>query len=162
MNSFFLLMLVDAKKTYIYENVREWTKKFDVFACDKLFFPCNISNTHWTMVVIFMQQKRICYYDSLAGEGVQGLKYLEGLRQWLADEHVTKKGSLLDTSVFELVPGQQATTPQQTNGNDCGVFSAMFADFLSDDLDLMSFQQADIPMFRRKIAHYILKGELDY
>ena len=43
-----------------------------------------------------------------------------------------------------------------------GMFSTMYADFLSDDLPLDSFSQADITDFRRKAVAAILRGELNY
>jgi Ulp1 family protease len=159
-NSFFIKRLLDDEGgKYSYGNVKRWTKKFDVFASNKLFFPVNISNTHWTLAVVFMRLKRICYFDSMAGKGT---RYLQGLQRWASDEHKDKKGTELDDAAFELVPCNRNTTPQQMNGVDCGVFTTMFADFLSDDLDLMEFQQVNIPMFRRKIGHFILQGTLDY
>ncbi len=52
--------------------------------------------------------------------------------------------------------------PQQRNGVDCGMFTIMYADFLSDDLDLRGFGQEDIPTYRRKTVAAILRGCLDY
>jgi Ulp1 family protease len=51
--------------------------------------------------------------------------------------------------------------PQQVGVIDCGVFAAMSADFLSDDLPLQ-FSQNDIPLFRNRMVASILRGELDY
>ena len=42
------------------------------------------------------------------------------------------------------------------------MFSTMYADFLSDDLPLDSFSQADITDFRRKAVAAILRGGLNY
>lgn len=159
MNSFFVHKLIDAESKYVYSNVRRWTKSFDVFQSDKIFFPVNLSNTHWTLAVIHMKERYIAYYDSMAGSGS---KYLKALLQWVQDEHKDKKGSDLDVSEWKLVPCEAEATPQQLNGVDCGVFTTMFADFISDALPLMSFQQMHIPLFRRKIAHFILNGEIDY
>ena len=54
-------------KKYTYNNVKRWTKQFDVFTMDKLFFPLNLDNMHWTMIIIYMQLHEIHYYDSMAG-----------------------------------------------------------------------------------------------
>jgi Ulp1 family protease len=95
-NSFFVSKLLEGD-TYTYKNVKRWTKKFDIFSKEKVFFPVNISNTHWygapsvvlysvlfafrskffnsvdicdrTMMVAFMQKKKIVYYDSMGGSG---------------------------------------------------------------------------------------------
>jgi sentrin-specific protease 1 len=52
--------------------------------------------------------------------------------------------------------------PQQHNGSDCGMFTLMFADFISDNLDLGGFSQSDIKDYRRKVAAAILRGSLNY
>ena len=164
LNSFFLTKLLDGTGIYTYANVRRWTKKFDVFSADKIFFPINVSNTHWTLAVVHMHDQRIQYYDSMGGKGT---KYLDALLRWVQDEHEDKKAKLgsggqFDATRWRRVGTIQATTPQQRNGVDCGVFCILFADFLSDNLDLSSFQQKDISMFRRKVAHFIVNGELSY
>lgn len=41
-----------------------------------------------------------------------------------------KKKQEFDEQGWELVP-TQPDTPQQANGSDCGVFTSIFADFLS-------------------------------
>ena len=46
-----------------------WTKNFDIFEKDKLFFPINIDNTHWTMMVVYVQDKRVMYLDSMGQLG---------------------------------------------------------------------------------------------
>ena len=177
-SSGFLLKLVDGEG-YQYDNVKRWTRKdkpvkndeywsqrfkdTTVFEFDKLFFPINITNTHWTLAVIYVTEKRIQYYDSIAGYGGPALedKYLNALFQWLQDEHKDKCGTELpDKESWKKDRCNKKSTPQQKNGVDCGVFTIMFADYLSDNLKL-SFTQKDIPKFRLKIGHHILNGKLD-
>lgn len=35
----------------------------DIFKLKYLFFPININNNHWTLIVVYMEEKRISYYD---------------------------------------------------------------------------------------------------
>jgi sentrin-specific protease 1 len=44
-----------------------------------------------------------------------------------------KKKQEFDEQDWELVP-TQPDTPQQANGSDCGVFTSIFADYLSRNL----------------------------
>lgn len=83
--------------------------------------------THWCMAVIFMTEKRIQYYDSMSGSGTTCLNVL---LRYLHDEMQHKKSATFDASDWELVTTDD-DTPQQANGSDCGVFSCMFADYLS-------------------------------
>ena len=62
---------------------------------------------------------------------------------------------------LSLIQPTMSDTPQQTNGDDCGVFMSMCADYLSEDLQVTSFAQADIPRLRLRMAHAILAGRLD-
>ena len=156
-NSFFINKLLDEGRGYNYVGVRRWTKKFDVFAHRMLFFPVNISNTHWCLAVVHVREKRIQYYDSMGGPGTY---YLRALQRWVVDEMKHKKGEDIDPEEWRLQP-TTSDTPQQKNGSDCGVFTSMCADYLSEDLQLSDFAQRDIPRLRYRIAHSIINGRLD-
>lgn len=52
-----------------------------------------------------------------------------------------------------------ASTPQQDNGTDCGVFTCMFAYYLALQLQLR-FSAADMPYFRQRITLEILNKEI--
>ena len=109
------------------------------------------------MLVMYIQKKRIAYYDSF---GSSGRRYLDGALKYLGDEAIKRQYTDFDPSEWELFsPGNNV--PQQNNCNDCGVFSIMFADFISDNLPL-KFTQQQIPMIRMKICANILRGFLNY
>jgi sentrin-specific protease 1 len=122
--------LVDDSKQYNYLNVKRWTKKIDIFSLDKIFVPINITNTHWTIAVVFMQSKEIKYYDSMHGNGS---KYTSSLLKWIKDDAADKKGDKdYDISVWKTSNVPEA--PLQHNGYDCGVFTIVCADYLLDHL----------------------------
>jgi sentrin-specific protease 1 len=157
-NSFFITKLLICDNCYTYLNVTRWTKTIDIFEMDKIFFPINLNNEHWAMAVVFMRRKRICYYDSLSWNGE---KYVNGLMQWVQDEGINKKnGMRVDAAEWEL-SYKESNVPQQTNGYDCGVFSIICADFISDDLPLI-YSQDHMDKFRKQIASAILRGSLTY
>jgi sentrin-specific protease 1 len=127
---------------------------------DKIFIPINISQTHWALAVILVQDKEILYFDSMKRKG-KGTKYNKALLQWLVDEARTKKNINLNTSEWKL---KDMDCPQQHNGYDCGVFLIMAANFISDNLRVVedNYGQAHMPFFRLKIASDILRGSYDY
>jgi Ulp1 family protease len=86
--------------------------------------------------------------------------YLKGLLRWVVDEGKDKKGLAVDPKEWTLV-SQELHVPQQSNGVDCGVFTTMCADFISDDLPLQ-YSQAQMLMFREKIGTDIMRGHLLY
>lgn len=70
-----------------------------------------------------------------------------------------KKSQELNISEWTVIT-QEAGVPQQgSNGNECGVFTMMCADFLSDNLP-MTYSLQEIDYFRLKIAADILRGNL--
>ena len=68
-----------------------------------------------------------------------------------------KKGGTIDLQLWRLVPCSDAKCFIQGNGYDCGVFTIMKTNFLSENLDILSFNQSHIPTFRQKICLYISK-----
>lgn len=159
-NSFFMEKLLGrGHMKYNYAEVARWTRRFDIFARDKIFIPINISNTHWTIAIVLIQLKEIHYYDSMRGEGG---KYKTGLLQWVKDDAKAKKGIDLDTSDWKLI--SKRNCPQQQNGFDCGMFSIMCADFMTDDLPVLesTYGQTNMPHFRHKVLNDILRGSYTY
>ncbi len=53
----------------------------DIFSLKYIFCPININNSHWTLAVIFMEAKKIQYYDSCGktdGENARIARICEG------------------------------------------------------------------------------------
>lgn len=129
-----------------------------MFEKDKIFFPINIHNTHWTLAVAFVQQRVIRYYDSMGGAGKH---YTSALVNFFVDEAKSRKGIDMKESEWTAGPSERSETPQQNNGVDCGVFTILFADYITDDLPL-EFHQNQIDDFRRRITAAIARGSLNY
>ena len=86
---------------------------------------------------------------------------LVNLRRWLQDEHLAKKGAVLDLSSWEDVVWDcdKDGTPRQTNGKDCGVFMTRTADYVARDA-VLDFSQADMPYMRRRMVLELLSTSL--
>lgn len=129
-----------------------------------------------------MDEKKLCYYDSMSevnsvvnmkdkvlstdGDGYPyARKYLSAALKIIVEEgktHDVVVNSSEWTQVVVATPQQGKIINGQADvGVNCGVFTILFADFLTDDLPF-SFLNSDIPMFRRKVAAAILRGYLDY
>ena len=80
------------------------------------FLSDQYKNKHWTVAVIFMEDKRIQYYDSF---GNTDMVKLNGLLQYVKDEYRAKNGkemmAEMDALEWKLVPCHK-DTPQQKNG----------------------------------------------
>lgn len=151
---------------YGFGQVKKWSKKFNSFALSKVFVPINIDNSHWVLLIIFMQERVVRYFDSL-GDDAETNEYLLAAKEWLKREYTDKKETHhLDAMDFEkdwtFINTGTESTPQQTNGCDCGMFVAMFIDFYSDSLPLTIITQQLMPMFREKVAVSIMNGKISY
>lgn len=136
--------------------MKRWgAKRGKIFEMDKLFFPVNIGDSHWTMVVAHLKEERIQYYDSMSGDGTP---YLRAIQQYVRDESAKQLGEAIDTSGWALVQSQP-DMPQQRNGSDCGAFACTTALFLSEGLDLL-FSQDDMDLLRRRMAWALLQDRI--
>ncbi|GAA5996917.1 uncharacterized protein JCM10292_006084 [Rhodotorula paludigena] len=138
-----------------FAKVKRWTRKFDTFEKDIIIIPVNHNNNHWCCAAINLAQKRFEYYDSL---GRPRPFVYDRLRNWLAAEHKNRKKSEIDLSDWEDY--WLDDVPQQNNANDCGMFTCMFMESLSREVDFFDFKQENMPYLREKMALQIDKREL--
>nr|XP_032296271.1 uncharacterized protein LOC6631915 [Drosophila virilis] len=150
MNTFFVPRLLQGG----YSNVKRWTRKVDIFSKDIIPVPVHVSNVHWCMAIIHMKNKTIRYYDSM---GKPNSEVLNALENYLHEESLDKRKKPFDTSDFTIENVQNV--PHQTNGSDCGVFSCMFAEYITRNKPL-NFSQEHMEYFRKKMALEICGGEL--
>ena len=141
-NSFFFSLLEESG----YARVRNWTKKVDLFDKDLVLLPVHLGN-HWALAVLNVRDRAIEYYDSLGGRNPDAINLLQG---YLQEEYKDKKGGDLQglDAWMILTPG--TTVPQQTNGNDCGVFVCRYAYCRAAGLPF-GFSAADMPLIRRSM-----------
>jgi hypothetical protein len=105
---------------YAYKGVRTWRNRVpgkDVFSLDKLFIPINQGGDHWVFVVVFVQQKRIGFWDSF---GEKGEKFLEGTLRYLCDEWRSMHNTSMDLSEWNIFSTE---TPRQQNSTFCLSFN---------------------------------------
>ena len=165
LNSWFIPKLMGtAADSYDFSGVVRWTKELPeiqggIFSLRLLLAPVNVGNMHWCLVCVDFDRKTIQYYDSM-NDG--GLEYLRAMRRYLGDHHrATYDGAPLDSDAWTLVP-TTPTTPQQSNGYDCGVFATFCAHYLAYGIspDLPSFSQDDVRHLRRRMMIDILNKRL--
>ena len=115
---------------------------------NRLFFPCH-SNNHWTLAVVYVDERVIMHYDSLGGESHE---FYPRLIQWLRDY-----AGILDIKPWDF-PVIVAKTPQQQNEFDCGVVMLMAAEYILHGWDLnFSTSKDQIVSFRYHIAISLLQ-----
>ena len=147
-----------------------WTKDVDIFAMDKVFIPIH-NDIHWTLAVICFNEKKIQYFDSYLQASLSaGEEYLDAIKKYLEKEHVNKHEVAINFDDWKFVLSTKQNTPQQPDGSNCGVFILMFADVLSDRLEISNCSfgttkaelVSNLINFRYCIALSIMEGEIQY
>lgn len=143
-----------------------------IFNLKYLFFPITINNKHWACIVVYMEEKRIRYCDSL-GAGRASLrsssrdyheqqqkKKINWVLCYLKAEYKAKKSQDMpdefDWNLETCINPNDA--PQQDNINDCGVFVCMFCEFVLNGCTLcFSQEMINQGQWRKKIILRILE-----
>lgn len=148
-----------------FDGARRWTKRIDVFDKEIVFVVVN-SGVHWTLCVVFVNESRIVYYDSLGGEG---RNVLSNVQTFFQQEYEKKMpgvaGALkvLPPRRWDLLSPKTAFVPQQSNGYDCGVFACQIGLCIAEGKSsrcALRFSQKDIPFLRELMILELLEGSL--
>jgi sentrin-specific protease 1 len=148
-NTFFFSTLRDIG----YRGVRRWTKKVNLFQYDYVIIPIHLGY-HWVCSAINFKKKRFEYYDSLHGGPGDALRML---RDYIQNESKDKNNYDMDLSDWEDYCPKDI--PSQLNGYDCGVFTLLFAEYLSRK-ENFDFTQNHMKYMRKKIIYEILSMKL--
>lgn len=134
-----------------YNGVRRWTKNVDIFDHDLMLIPIHLEmENHWTLIAVDFLQSSICYYDSYLQDKDEAM---DAILDYLKEEMKAKKNIEMDINCWVKV--NMKNIPLQENLSDCGVFSCIYAEYISRGAQ-MDFTQEDMPYFRRKMVYEIL------
>ena len=115
--------------------------------------------------MIFIEEERICYLDSMRNSD-NAKRYLHGALRWISDVATDlKKDNDLqrDVSIESwILQDSPVNLPQQKDAYACGVFVSAFANLLTDDIPLEKFHHRHENNFRRKLCLDILNQRLSY
>mmetsp|Transcript_23034 Transcript_23034/g.77286 ORF Transcript_23034/g.77286 Transcript_23034/m.77286 type:complete len:88 (+) Transcript_23034:628-891(+) len=81
------------------------------------------------------------------------------MRRYLSDEHMDKKKSEIDLSVWTDADWTEEDIPHQNNSSDCGVFMCQFASTIVRNVAI-NFTCADMPYIRKRMVIELVRGEL--
>lgn len=139
-----------------YQGVARWSKrkKVNVTEKDLILVPINIMSTHWALAVVDNKNKRFQYYDSLSSNG--NLQALQILQNYMTQEGKKHNSS---TNFDEYLIEKNMPSPQQQNGYDCGVFTCICANYVSQGKELR-YGQKDMKLIRRRMAYEIIMKDL--
>jgi sentrin-specific protease 1 len=147
-----------------YFALRKWSS--NIFSNKNVMLPYNLNGNHWILLVLSTAKKEIRIYDSLIMKKSLATrqvitKKLKILLGWVNYVRINK-GDGNEEDVREWNFPFEEDMPKQSNGHDCGVFTLMYAAFLTEDLALVtnSFNQQDANLFRQKMAMSLIRNKL--
>ncbi|RVX68095.1 hypothetical protein B0A52_08234 [Exophiala mesophila] len=137
-----------------YDGVRRWSSRKKIggkalLETEYVFIPINLG-AHWTLCVVSGKNKTITHYNSLG----RGGPYVGKVLSWVQQE----LGSAFREEEWTLEADGQS--PQQTNMNDCGVFTITSARQIMLGMTPMSYDANDIPLQRRRIVAELINEGL--
>ncbi|RWS19134.1 SUMO-1 specific protease 4-like protein [Leptotrombidium deliense] len=135
-------------------KVVKWTQKrlgdTDLLCKEIIFFPI-FDKAHWSLIVYYKARKSLIHFDSLKMHS-NDVQYLNSVQLFM-DAYVLSKN--LDCNPllgFKRI--NDPDIPLQENSHDCGVFTTIFAKYITLDKDF-HFSQSHIPDFRRELFLYL-------
>lgn len=132
------------------EEVEEWFDDVDIFSYKHIVIPIHTYN-HWTLIIVC--KETVYYYDSMGGLNIRAIVKIKKLMEVL----YMKKYRV---NISYSCKNMSSRMPQQTNGDDCGVFCCMYARFLVDPDIKSIFESKNIPDLRAKMLCEILNGKI--
>ena len=150
--------------SYFYEKLKDpanvpkrWTSKAKIpgkslLECEAIFLPINESS-HWTLCVIEGKARRLTVYNSM-GHG-SNARHAKNILNWLR-HHLGK-----DFDEDEWTVNSAGVSPQQTNADDCGVFSCTTArQVMLGQMEKAPYESSIMPVQRKRMVAELVNGAL--
>jgi len=119
-----------------------------------IIFPLHVSGNHWSLVVAYLIEQKVVYFDSKYGESRYFNKSCLKWTVVFCQKLVEKYHKLPPNTSWEI---SVANVPQQIGDRDCGVFTILNAFFVIKASRLTFFPK-DIKYTREQIATDLLSN----
>ena len=167
LDALFFTQLISPTRAYTYDNISTWFSQdhsINPLLYDTIFIVVNLSNSHWTGLIIDTNLRHVTYYDSLGDYSSEKNNVLYYTRRWLTDEICTQTLLSRITEDRALTLGDPCDwtyahnptpSPSQTNSVDCGIFVlTTFLYHIQGRAPL--FHQTHMHALRNQLAHALL------
>ena len=124
------------------EGVKTHAKNVNIFQKQFLFIPLNIQNYHWVLVVVYVKNKTITYYDSLLKSinKTFATDFLKAVETYLKNKAVELKMDIFSQGWRGKLETEENCV-QQNNGYDCGVCVCLFMAMISRNKSTRKFDK---------------------
>lgn len=127
----------------------------NLFDFQKIFFPINLPN-HWIVIEIDLEAKILTHYDPLQSENDLYINKSLELLQQLQVSFSEQKWCLQTLEFMKFTRDNFTAWPRQADGINCGVWSAMFVAYRSQN-DASTPDNEAMANLRKVMAQDILK-----
>lgn len=129
------------------------TTNFKFADHSKVFIPLLAYGTYWALIVINVDEKKVCYYDPT---GTNDRIFVENIMLWIARELAVEG---LPFCKLEWTTIYKAHCPIESSCVDCGLFVMINMKMLCENntLTRYSYDQSDAAYWRWKIAYDLVQ-----
>ena len=129
-----------------------WLGTHNIFEFELIFFPIG-GNNHWYLAAVDNRENTITIYDSLPSLS-RSTDAINHILTFVTNEHFRLFKRPMRRRYTLQIP---RNIPLQNNGVDCGVFTCLYAEYLSRRAPF-NFNQSDIPYQRLIITWELFNG----
>ena len=135
-----------------------------VQAADLLLLPFNLHGNHWVLLVTRRRAGTVQCYNSIYENSPEEQDLMHRMSQWVDERTAQPRPQSWTLSVADArrrrvrQGGHASQMPQQTNGYDCGVFTCLAADCLSQGEHVPDLEPYEVTLMRERLALRLAQG----
>eukprot|EP00282_Hemiselmis_andersenii_P032062 CAMPEP_0169461118 /NCGR_PEP_ID=MMETSP1042-20121227/18857_1 /TAXON_ID=464988 /ORGANISM="Hemiselmis andersenii, Strain CCMP1180" /LENGTH=1020 /DNA_ID=CAMNT_0009573669 /DNA_START=438 /DNA_END=3497 /DNA_ORIENTATION=- len=168
-NSYTVTKLLISAKAQAYTNTKRWLKKKLLQAIEEpaikyCFFPVNVNNTHWRLIVLVLDGNEIWDCESLGG----GHNPLAAQRVKLVLQQMGREEGIAQLDVdWQIKFVSHPYLMRQTDPTSCGLIVCCLMRCLCSGMEMkdmsvrVAFDQKDMPQIRSKLrtllSNFVIK-----
>jgi Ulp1 family protease len=147
------------KGCYEFQELQFKRANYDLTAIQKFIFPI-YENSHYFLISYDVASKTIKYYDSLFDKD-RGEKYCSIFKRYILDLYKSKK-IMPVLSEGDILISIVNDHPQQKNSYDCGVYTTVYMNLLTDGIPLEKFESKHVGIWRNLMLSHLMMNRSLY
>lgn len=135
-----------------------------VQAADLLLLPFNLHGNHWVLLAARRRAGTVHCYNSMYENSTAEQDAMHRMSQWVDERTAEPRPKSWTLSIADArhrtvsQGGHASQMPQQTNGYDCGVFTCLAADCLSQGEHVPDLEPYEVTLMRERLALRMVQG----
>lgn len=136
-NSHFIAGLLQYRSerqgTYNDDIAKRYLKGTNFNELRGILFPWHLHGNHWALIVVDFEEKTMSLLDSLWDNDMcEPTNIMKAIERYIADRRTSYPGlSREPITKWKRTFNCDGKIPQQPNGDDCGIYTCFFADYIT-------------------------------